>query len=164
MKFLTMQYSPAFSLRSKYSSQHLYAKSLTFNLLLGREIKLHTHIQTTGTIRVLSILIFTFLDRRWQDKRFWTECSKHSLHLIWSLFLRNVILIYCFCFQRSPLGLNSLLYSVDWRRNRISFQNTLVWKKKLTTDTPSQKLSDLAYTCQKFRTVITIIIKKNPVT
>jgi hypothetical protein len=30
----------------------------------------------------LNVLIFMFLDSRWENKIFWTECSKHYLNSI----------------------------------------------------------------------------------
>jgi hypothetical protein len=36
----------------------------------------------------LHILVFVFLDTEWEDKWLWTECSRHSLNIIYSYFLQ----------------------------------------------------------------------------
>jgi hypothetical protein len=77
MKLLIMQFPPAscsfLLLRFSHSPQHTLLKYSSFCiLLLMWHIKIHSHPKQRINY-VICILSFTFLNRRWEDKRFWTE-------------------------------------------------------------------------------------------
>jgi hypothetical protein len=77
MKLLIMQFSPIschfISLRTKYSPQHPVLKHPQSMFLPECEIPISHPYGITGKIKFLYILIFTLLDSRREDKRFWTE-------------------------------------------------------------------------------------------
>jgi hypothetical protein len=74
MKHLIMQPSPTFNysipLRSKYSPQHP-ALNLCYSFNVGDQIS-HPY-RTSGKSKILYIIVFTFLDSRREDYKFWTE-------------------------------------------------------------------------------------------
>jgi hypothetical protein len=78
MKLLIIQFSPTsyhFSLlQSRYSPQHpvLKTSSVYVPPLMSRDQVSHPY-STTGKIILSCILIFTFLDTRLEDEKFWTE-------------------------------------------------------------------------------------------
>jgi hypothetical protein len=71
-KFLLSPVTSSF-LDSKYSSQNPVLKHSQSMLFLSVTDQVSHPYKTTGRIMVLYILTFTFLDRRRDDKRLWTE-------------------------------------------------------------------------------------------
>jgi hypothetical protein len=83
-------------------------------------------------------LMFTFLDSSWQGKNAELNSNIYSLHLIW-LFTQESNLIYCCCFHRSPMGLNSLHFLLT-EEERESVSRTL-WLEKQTEQMIITKIS-----------------------
>jgi hypothetical protein len=77
MKLPTVQLPPFsryFSpLRSKYSPQHPVLNTYSLCSSLNVRDQVSQPFKTTGTIMVLYILTFMFLDSKQKDKRLWTE-------------------------------------------------------------------------------------------
>jgi hypothetical protein len=76
MKLLIMQFSPTPITLSLYGPNilnSLFSNTLSLCSSLNvRDQDSHPY-KTTGKIIVIYIIIFTFLDTRREDKRFWTE-------------------------------------------------------------------------------------------
>jgi hypothetical protein len=72
-----MQFSPTsrhfISLQYKYSPQRPVFKHSQSMFSLNVRDKVSHPYRTKGKITILYIVIFTFLDRRREDKSFWTE-------------------------------------------------------------------------------------------
>ena len=60
-------------LSSTYSSEHLVTVHTLPVFLFQGERPSFTRVVTTGEIIVLYLLVFIFLDSKWEDKRLWTE-------------------------------------------------------------------------------------------
>jgi hypothetical protein len=111
MKLLIMQSSPAschlLPLRSKYSPQRLFSNTHNLFFHSVRDRVSHPY-KTTGKIMVLYILILEFLERRWEEKSFWTEWQQAFPELnvlLMSLWIR----LWCVAFV--PKYLNIATFS-----------------------------------------------------
>jgi hypothetical protein len=77
MMLLIMQFSPTFHriipLRSNILLSTLFLDTLSLCSSLSVRDQVSHSYRIAGKIVVSCILIFKFLDSRWEDKRFWTE-------------------------------------------------------------------------------------------
>jgi len=65
-------------LGSKFSLQSLFSNILNVCPSLNVNYQVTCLYKTTGKIKVVYILIFKFLVRRWEDKRLWTERKQQA--------------------------------------------------------------------------------------